>query len=230
MNFTQWSTELFNQHERMKDTALIDVHENLDVDGRQVFITLGRGRNPLDGICLLDGLATQVRMLRPIYTHHKTEFDAMLDSLTASVDTVMGATNHLMESLTEDAIPDAMIARMTGEQTSGEPKELIMASVKSKMETLQETLLVRLRLNPKDEPVLKSFGIEFPSVADRKLELELYQLQFRITWGEVLIDTDASVEVPDTEEGMYFLANYKHIEEILLKAVEMLGSVKVSVA
>ena len=227
MNFTQWSTELSKQQERMKDTALIDVHENLDVDGRQVFITLGKGRDSLAGIVALDGNQTTVRMLRPIYTHHKVEFDAMLDSLTTSVDTVMEATNHLMESLTEDTIPDAMIERMQGNQTSGEPKELIMASVKSKMETLQETLLERLALGDNGESVLKSFDIEFPLVAERTLSLELYSRKFNISWGDVRFDTNGNCKVPDAEEGMYFLANYDFIEAKLLKACEALSRVRI---
>jgi len=227
MNFTQWSTELSKQQERMKATALIDVEESLSVDSRQISVTLGKGRDSLSGICILDDNQIQVRFLRPLYTHHKVEFDAMLDSLTTSVDTVMEATHHLMESLTEDAIPDAMIERMRGEQTSGEPKELVIASVSKKLETLEQVLLTRMAFTPSDEPVLKSFDIEFPSVADRQLSLELAWGKFRITWGNVERDTNGNCNVPDAEEGMYFLANYDFIEAKLLKACEALSRVRI---
>ena len=227
MNFTQWSTELSKQQERMKGTALIDVEESLSVDSRQISVTLGKGRDSLSGICTEDGNQIQVRFLRPLYTHHKSEFDAMLDSLTASVDTVMGATDHLMESLTEDAIPDAVIERMRGEQTSGEPKELVTASVSKKLETLEQVLLTRMAFTSHDEPVLKSFDIEFPSVADRKLSLELAWGRFRIVWGQIEHDTNGNYKVPDPEEGMYFLANYNFIEAKLLKVCEALGRVRI---
>ncbi len=183
MNFTEWSTALSKQQERMKETALMDVEESLSINGRQVAVTMGKGRDSLSGIVTVDGNDIQVRLLRLLYTHHKVEFDAMLDSLTTSVDTVMEATNSLMESLTEEAIPDAMIERMKGEQTSGEPKELVIVSVTKKLETLEENLLARLALKPSDEIVLKSFDIEFLSVAGRKLSLELAWEKCKISWG-----------------------------------------------
>lgn len=219
MNFSQWSTELSKQQERMKETALTDVEESLGINDKQVSVILGRGRDPVYGIVSVDGLDTHTRRLRPLYTHHKDEFDAMLDSLTTSVDTVMEATNLLMESLTENAIPDAMIERMKGDQTSGDPKELVASSVKQKLETLQETLLKRLYpKTPTDEVVLKSFELEFPAVAGRKLEVDFAWGKISLRWGKVEFDASGRTRVPDTEEGMYFLANHDFIEAKLLKA------------
>ena len=233
MNFTEWSTELIKLQERMKETALQDVEESLSVRGQYVGVILGRGRDPLwngsstaEPIVYLDGFGNQVSHLRPLYTKHKAEFDAMLESLTESVDTVMEATDKLMESMTLDQIPDAMIERMKGAQTSGEPKELVLASCRRKLETLEQTLLDRIAFLPAHEAVLKSFEIEFPSVAERILSMELAYGNIAIQRGSVELLSDDQVKVPDPEQGMYFLANYDFIEAKLLKACDAMISVR----
>ncbi len=230
MNFTEWSTALSKQQERMKETALIDVEESLSVDNRQISVILGKGRE--SGMCRINGIDKPARLLRHYYTHHKVEFDAMLDSVTTSVDTVMEASDHLMESMTEDAIPDAMIERMKGEQTSGEPKELILASVTKKMEALHAILSARMAFKTSGDrpalasPDLKAFVLEFPSIAGRQLSLELAWGKLGIIWGKVMRDANGNCKVEDHEEGMYFLANYDFIEATLLKACGALMSVR----
>jgi len=141
----------------------------------------------------------------------------MLDSITQSTQAVVEATEVILTAVSDKAIPEAVIARMKGEQTSGEPADLVESMVEKKLTKLSEEVAEA------PHGVFSAFEAELGNIAERRLVLRGAPLC--IYWGRISIQRDR-VQIPDAEEAMYFLANYDLIRERILRFIEQVKAIK----
>ena len=215
MRFSQWLKKLDGQQARLNELALSPVSESISVDGKLITITIGKGQYD----CEADGSKTAPCFLRPLYTNNKEEFDAMLESITEATDRVVEATEVILTSVSREAVPAAVMARMKGEKVSGDPAELVTSMTESKLKKLHETLWGEQPYGGFD-----SFDFNFSPVAGKALSLVL-NIRLHIMWGR--ISTDGSrFGIPDVEEAMYFLANFEVIKERILRFIEQVKAIK----
>ena len=215
MRFSEWLDKLNKQQARLNDLALSEVSEVISIDNHTIAITLGKGKYETE----IDGRDSGARFLRSLYTNHKEEFDDMLESITHSTQAVVEATEVILTVVSDKAIPEAVIARMKGEQISGEPADLVESMVEKKLTKLSEEVAKAYPYG-----VLDAFNASLGEIAGKVLALR-YGAQLRIVWGRISV-TGEQTTVPDAEEAMYFLANYDFIRERVLRFIEQIKAIK----
>ena len=213
MRFSEWLDKLNKQQARLNDLALSEVSEVISIDNHTIAITLGKKKYDAE----IDGTNTGPRFLRPLYTNNKEEFDSMLESITQSTQAVVEATEVILTAVSDKAIPNAVIARMKGEQTSGEPADLVESMVEKKLTKLSE------EVGEAPYGVFDNFSVDLGNIAERRLVLRADPLC--IYWGRISIQRDR-VQIPDAEEAMFFLANYDLIRERILRFIEQIKAIK----
>ena len=148
----------------------------------------------------------------------------MLESIIEQTDTVVQATEILLGAMTEQAIPGAVISRMQGEKTSGDPGDLVEAMAESKLRWL--VLQV--------EEKMKEAKVDFTSIMANLGEIAGERVFFTymgsgslsLQWGNIAIASGGQCQIDDIEKAMYFLANYDLIEKRFLGIFEQLVAIK----
>lgn len=226
MRFSEWLDKLNKQQARLNDLALSEVSEVISFEDHIVAITIGKGTYFAE----VDGSSAAPRFLRSLYTNHKEEFDAMLESITHSTDVVVEATEVILTTVSDKAIPEAVIARMKGEQTSGEPADLVESMTEKKLKNLLDAVHGELKtFEESPATIFSEFQVDLEPVAEKPLLIK-YQagLAFHIQWGRTSISDQhgISLNIPDVEEAMYLLANYDLIKERILRFIEQIKAIK----
>ena len=214
MRFSEWLDKLNKQQARLNDLALSEVSEVISIDNSTIAITLGKHKYDTE----IDGNSAAPRFLRSLYTNHKEEFDDMLESITFSTQAVVEATEAILTAVSDKAIPNAVIARMKGEQTSGEPADLVESMVEKKLTKLFEEIV---KLAPYGG--FLNFAVNLGDIAEKALRVDWEPLC--IYWGKISI-RNTRIGIPDAEEAMYFLANYDLIRERILRFIEQIKTIK----
>ena len=214
MRFSEWLDKLNKQQARLNDLALSEVSEVISVDNHTIAITLGKNKYDAE----IDGRNSGARFLRSLYTNHKEEFDDMLDSITQGTQAVVEATEVILTAVSDKAIPNAVIARMKGEQTSGEPADLVESMVEKKLTKLSEEVGEAAPYG-----VFDNFFARLGDIGAKRLIFQVFPIG--IHWGKTEI-ISGRIRIPDAEEAMYFLANYDLIRERILRFIEQIKAIK----
>jgi len=232
MRFSEWLNKLDKQQARLNDLALSEVSETISFPGpngvgKVLTITIGKGKYE----CEMGKSGTfGSRYLRPLYTNNKEEFDAMLESITQQTDLVVQATEVILEAVSDEALPQAVIARMKGEKTSGDPADLVESMTEKKLKELLDYVYSALRtLEKVPATIFKQFQVDLEPVAGKALTLHYDSgLSLYIQWGRTQIADRRSISlnIPDVEEAMFFLANYDLIKERILRFLEQIKAIK----
>ena len=224
IRFTEWIDKLNKQQARLNDLALSEVSETIAANGQIISVTIGKGKYE----ATVDGSDCAARFLRPLYTNNKEEFDAMLESITQATDQVVEATEVILAVISDEAIPQAVIDRMKGEKTSGEPADLVESMTEKRLKELLTCVYEELGGFKKVPATLfNQFQVYLAPIADKPLMVDYHSgLALHIGWGRTSIHSRAGVTIPDVEEAMYFLANYDLIKERILRFIEQIRAIK----
>lgn len=232
MRFSEWLDKMDKQQKKLNDLALSEVSETISVENKVISITLGKSKYET----LVDNSQIALRFLRPLYTNNKEEFDAMLEAITNSVDKVTQATEVILTAMSEEAIPGAVIARMKGEKTSGEPADLVESMTEKLLNELLYKCRDELGLYSEDKAtVFNSFEVTLGSIGGLTLSME-FKKSLNLILG-IKIQDRGRIEIQDQsgrifnsikdiEAAMFFLANYGLIEQRFLKFIEQVKMIK----
>ena len=216
--FTEWLEELGGLQKKLTDVhALSDVKETITLDGKVITINLGKEYN-----AEVSDFAypIQPRQLRSLYTNNKDDFDALLESLKQGTEAVVEATDTILSAISEEAVPGAVIARMKGEQVSGDSPDLVKEMAGKKLKELQ--ILIKKQL---PVPFLPDFTMSMP-IAGHYLEMECSEEDCDLSY-DALHARRHGVTVGDVEVAMYFLANFEVIKAKLQSLLDQLKAIKV---
>lgn len=222
--FTLWLEELDGLQKKLHDVhSLSDVKETITIDGKVLTFNLGKEYNVETSDA---SYPLAPRNLRPLYTNNKEEFDALLESLKQSTTAVVEATDTILTAISEEAVPGAVMARMKGEQVSGDSPDLVKDMAEKKLKELYDWVFDQI---PKG--ILKSFQVVLP-IANRELDL---QVSHNYSVSTLLLDirydklraTQSTVRAGDVEQAMYFLANFDVIKAKLQSLLDQLKAIKV---
>lgn len=219
MRFSEWNQKLEEQQVRLKNAnAMASVSESISIGNRIYGVNLAKDKLSAE----IDGRVGQTRFLRAEYTRNKEQFDAMLEAVTDQVDKIVKATDAILEAVSEDALPGAVIERMKGSQVSGEPSEMVEVMTEKKMESLLQTIRGRLV-----DTVFTTFDIDLPELAGQPISFFLNiggSIQF--SWGRIWKNSSGGQKIPDVEQAMFFLANFELIEKRVLEVVDQMAAIK----
>jgi len=221
--FTLWLEELDGLQKKLTDVhSFSDVSETITIDGKILTINLGKEYNAEVSDA---SHPLRPRNLRPLYTNNKEEFDALLESLKQSTTAVVEATDTILTAISEEAVPGAVMARMKGEQVSGDSPDLVKDMAEKKLKELYDRVCEQM---PKG--IWNSFAVTLP-IADRELELETWRNQYRetveIKWGKFVHVNGSRCVIGDVEQAMYFVANFDVIKAKLQKLLYQMNAIKV---
>jgi len=191
-----------NLQEKVQDIALVPITESIFVNGKTVTITLEKnqvhtevGRTP-----------TALRYLRHEYTHAKEEFDDLLEALQKSASEILENSNEILLAVTEEEIPAAVIARMSGAQINGDSAELLQKMVERKAEFLIKKL--------GKATALKTFDYEV-KVGGRILSLERNYHGFILRWSNITMVPSSFNSNEDVRGHLQFLGNFEAISGVV---------------
>lgn len=210
MRFNEWRDKLLAQQQRLNDLALGEVFETISVEGKGVCVTFGKAKCEI----AIDGNDYGANQLRSLYTHNKEEFHFLLESITESTDRVVTATKEILLAVSAEAIPMAVIERMKGEQTSGDPADLVRAMTEKKLNDLLKSLEKRVSKQGHCIGKFQSFQITLEKIREVPLILHFMAGVFQLNWGNISAGA-GRVAINDAEQAMFFIANYEYIKERL---------------
>lgn len=204
MKFNEWMKKVEDLEEKVRDIALVPISESIYVNGQTVAITLDKNQV----ITELAGNPTALRYLRHEYTHAKEEFDDLLDALHKSASEILENSNEILLAVTEEEIPAAVIARMSGQQINGDTPELLEKMVTRKAEFLLKKL--------DGITTLKSFEYEV-KVGNQVLHLERTSASyFLFTWGSINGTTiGKEIDTGDVRGNLKFLGTFEAISGVV---------------
>ena len=203
MRFNEWTQAITVEHDKVKNFAVITPTESITVEGETFTLTLGKqliihqGKNELSSILLL----------RPYYTANKEAFEGMLESLRSQADTVASIGNDIVTALVAPEIPKAVLQRMSGEED-----DTTLAGI------MVERKLKELVKESQKFPILALGGFALLPVATRSLSFERVDQRnkCKIDWGSISIDQDSTVDLGESEDQVFFLANFNLIKSRLV--------------
>jgi hypothetical protein len=181
----------------------------MTVEGATFTLTLGKqliihhGKTELSSITLL----------RPYYTENKEAFEGMLESLRSQADQVVSIGSDIVTALVASEIPKAVLKRMSGEE-----EDTTLAG------TMVEKKLRELVKESQKFPTLATGKFALMPVATRSLSFEHGDKKTcSIEWGSIKIDLlhhpfghDQDVELGESEDQVFFLANFNLIKSRLV--------------
>jgi len=207
MKFNEWLKKVEELQNKIESIAIVPVTESIFINGKTVLVSLTSTQLEVE----LDGNRTAPRFLRHEYTHAKEEFADLLDALTSDARELLDNANEMLMAVTEEEIPEAVIARMKGDQVDGDTLQLLNRMVSKKWEVLVK------RFARVVEP-FEWFEIELP-VAGQGLQLIKSGRGSRVSlaWGGFVANEGNSSQT-SAAGSLKFLGAYKAIEEKLERA------------
>jgi len=220
--FKDWEADLMKQYDRHKNISLVDVQEFLSFTDKtgdhQVAIRIGKNTYE----AWVDDSVVGMSGLRTIYTNHKDEFAAMLESLTEQTDQIMAASEAIFQVVTVDSIPEAVMRRMQGDKVEDNPVELIQDTCKRNLEKLCGEL-------SNHWPIADFISLEFQIPCQGKsLEVHLEERRQRVDWGDIHGDRMRffSSRIDNAEDAMYFNLNFVIIRKKILSLIRQFQEVR----
>lgn len=213
--FTIWQQEITELQEKISKNPLQNsISETITAQGNIYTVTLGETMS-----ATVNGIKCQFGQLRGDYTNRKEEFDSLLDGLKKRVEEINQATDAILNVISEEAVPAAVIKRMAGEEVSGESVDLIENRVRTLVFDMGKRLSRRLgNFKPEFDGYLRP-------VAGRMLELETSNGNLSFTWGQCRFN-EAGAHIGSAEECIFFIGNAVLIEKRLVEAIDVLVQIK----
>ena len=227
--FTEWLTEYKKLTEEVRNIPLVNIKEVLSVDGQHFILSMGKESKVENGDQEIDP-----RYMRSYFTNNKDEFDDVMGLLRTRVKEQRAGAISICNALTEQAIPEVVMARMRGEEVSGDAFDMLKLGAEKKMQELVKTALAF-------KTPFESFNITIPS-GGRFLTLDKTADEIRWANGELedccLENITNALEMPlnlgakldgkdEIEACMFFLTNFAFIRRDLIALGKKLAAVLV---
>ena len=207
MRFNEWLSKLDIQQKKVEN-SLGKVSETILINEHSVTIHLGKEYE-----AVIDGSSYRPKELRFLYTNNKEEFANLLEVLTHWVTEIAEATDFILEALTEEAVPGAVLARMTGAKEDTSSQQLLSRMCEKKLKELWD-------LFHKQVPdTLESFSYR-TSVVNSFLVLEYKKRKEVTLYFGAMSCHGFGVDIPGScglKEQTGFLAAYELIKARILR-------------
>lgn len=222
MRFSEWNTELDKQQGKVGRVGLTNITETITASNSVISITIGK-----DYRIEIDGTQHGARFLRTLYTKNKEEFDSLLASLTKQADEMADAMDILLETVTDEMIPETVLARMKGEQVSGDSVDMLKAKVTKGLTELGNIFR-------KTGKVFQEFRIELGSVGhmlDLRLQDRGSYKEYRLYWGNnsgfvIGYGNHITTYTGGPDQCLSFLNNYDAIKARLATFCKQIREIK----
>ncbi len=207
--FTVWLKEYQKLAREVQDIPLINIKEVLSVGGQHFVLSMGK-----ENTILNDKQEIDPKYMRTYFTNFKEEFDDVLEILRTRVKEQREFAINICNALTEAAVPEVVMARLQGEQVSGDAFDMLRLGTKKKLEELMKIAL-------KIKTPFESFTIGLP-VAGRQLYWDcgiISSIKWVASNDEISISFSSGssddYKLSGLEDDMFFLTNYQFIEDAL---------------
>ena len=219
LRFSEWLKKLEEQHRKVSRLSLVDITETVTASNKVISITLGK-----ELLVEVNGETTGSRFLRALYTNNKDEFTSLLESLTKRADEVSEAIDNLLEVITEEAIPEVVVARMKGEKVSGDPVEILESMCKKRFEQLRSIL-------EKGTGNFASYQIGLRPVGIHLIHLAFDGASVNVGWGDLairrtILGAHSSSWTANKEQCLQFIGNFETIKERIEEFVKHLKEIR----
>lgn len=206
--FTLWLQEYKKLTSEVRNIPLVNIKEVLSVGGQHFILSLGK-----DSKVEQDDHEIDPKYLRQYFTSNKNEFYDVLEILRTRVTEQRAFAINVCNALTEQAVPEVVMARLQGEQVSGDAFEMLKLGTRKKLDAL-------MKLAQEIKTPFKSFDISI-EVAGKNLNLAMAVRGFdSIEWGDIKVSAVQASTVTRHDEGtleddMFFLTNFEFIKQAL---------------
>jgi hypothetical protein len=220
VKFSEWYSHLQKVHDSVKDIALYDLFETMSVEGHTVSITVGK---ELHGE--VDGNPSDPIQFRHMYTDSKMEFDQMLGAIEQNARDLSQAMTMAFAAVTDEVVPELVVARLTGENPSGDPKAVLNYMTAKKMLVLSKIWRKAAKLGGGMIPThVKGLDMEM-TFDSGMLECRVDDGKATLKWqGNKpwdALDNELIVDYP-IEDNLTFLGAFDKIQQALLTTVNIL--------
>lgn len=227
--FKEWEADLRKQQERHSMISLSDVEETISFPdptmGPNTYtsVIVKLGKDIYQAVINDDEFAPI--FLRPFYTNHKEEFEDLLESLTKQTDLVVKASVTLFDAATSDAVPEATLERLKGNQV----EEDAIAMIRETCERRFKSLLGMLVVLPLGIVETIDFTVD---VCDKPLTIEVNQSSgdnVMVGWGNISAFRSYGSfhsDFKDAETAMYFTLNYEAIRIRIVNLMEQIARIE----
>ena len=211
MKFAEWYSRLQKVHDDVKDIALHDLFETMSVDGHTISITIGKEMHGE-----IDGNPTDPTQFRHVYTDNKMEFDQLLGAIEQNAKDLAQALSTAFAAVTDEVVPELVVARLTGENPSGDPKAVLNYMTAKKM-------LVLSKIWRRATRYVKDITLEV-TVSSGELECTVADGKATLSWQDNewdALDNELAVDFP-IENNLLFLGEFTQIWGKLTTKVNIL--------
>lgn len=218
MKFKEWLEKFNKQSELMRNKSLGEVVETLDIDNCSIVIKLSANGEH----CEVDSNSVWLKRLRPYYTKHKEEFDAILESITTQVQKITSASEDVMNILTEHTVPEAVMNRMKGDDEGDTSSSGMVRSVLNNyLQKIGENTTRKL-----SHTIFGAFTCGLGEVAGYPMTISYSNANTSITWGNHITMNGRVANNGGIEEAVMLLSNIDVAEGKLNHLCEMIKAVK----
>lgn len=212
--YSLWMEDYKKLTESVKGVPLVDIKEVLSVEGKHFILALGKENFVKNGDQEID-----MKYMRAYYTGNKDVFANVLETIKARATEQRAFAINICNALTEQAVPEVVMARMKGEEVSGDAFDMMKLGTKKTMEKLG-SVLWGIHNSP-----FESFDITIPS-GGKHLRLKEDGVNSTIFWGDPSADDSETSMISGAFSGarlgeftegsleneMFFLTNIGFIE------------------
>jgi len=204
-SFKQWEKELTDCQTKLKDSIIL-VTKSVTIANCSYVFTIGKGTLR---IAEEDGGSVWVREIRPIYNHHKAEFNDFLNNeIKPATEKVYSATNEILNVITSDKIPEVLLKRMLGEDVETDGATMVR-------ELTTENLKKLVSAMGKLPENLRNIEVELKT--GEALQLSWGGRHGYIMWGDIAIRSNDFATVLNIEHCLKFNSNFELIKKRLIE-------------
>lgn len=215
MAFKDFEKAIQEQQTKMVRFAPQDIVETLTLKtsdpmymatGETIEFTLGK----VFRLVINDSTYSELRPLKPYYVQHKTELENALKIITRKVAMVMEQKDALVAVMAESIIPEAVMARMRGENPGTDNESLLeLMTQKLGKELVRGSAGFLVNRKSNSDFYLKS-------IAGRVFRWRKRDRDISVTWGNIHCEgttTNAFVNNNSSlEDQIFFIANIELIK------------------
>lgn len=211
--YTLWLKDYTDLTLEVKNIPLVNIKEVLSVGGQHFVLSMGK-----DSKVEQDDHDIDPKYMRQYFTDNKDEFYDVLEILRTRVTEQREFAINVCNALTEQAVPEVVMARMRGEDVSGDAFEMLKLGTRKKLDELA-------KIAKETKTPFEDFEIKIP-VAGQELKWDFSGEL--LSWGEIEIDwsgRSTTYNVFRLESDMFFLTNFAFIEAALRDLATKLANV-----
>lgn len=209
MRFNKWLASVQKEYMKVRQNPIYKISESICVDNHSINITLGK-----DIEIAIDDVSCTWRELRPLYSPHKEEFDALLESIIEQNLELAESAQILLQAVGDEMVPDLTLKRLAGESLTNEESSGVLM-VKALTEKKLNELGSIFQKIPK---VMEGFTLHL-TVLDKTMELTYgYGLELNwsnLQWKYNTLNKQIGIVTVDVNDCLALIAHFDEFKAVL---------------